>query len=154
MPERRRAGFVLVPLMALVLAACGDDGKAPAPVSPTATLTTAAAQKEPPLARVPLSTGELLFSGATSPATHGSFELDGRYLVRFEQFAPEDAKKDFSHEKPFTASLRPAKSSAPGFKLFGAARASGQRVVTRHGRFALDVTFGDFPYAVRFTPQR
>jgi hypothetical protein len=117
-------------------------------------LTTAAAQKAPPLARVPLKDGEILFSGETSPASHGSFRLNGRYLVRFEQFAPEDANKDFSKETPFTASLRRASSSASGFRLFGAKRASGQRVLTRHGRYVLDVTFGDFPYAVRFTPQK
>jgi hypothetical protein len=138
----------------LGFAACGDDKKTPTPISPTATLTTAAAQKVPPLARVPLKSGEILFSGQTSPVAHGAFRLDGRYLVRFEQFAPQDAKKDFSREVPFTASLRRASSTALGFKLFAAKQASGQRVLTRHGRYVLDVTFGDFPYAVRFTPQR
>ncbi len=151
-----RSAFLLVPLLAVVLAACGDDGdgKSPVPVSPTDTLTTAAAAKTPPLARVPVRSGELLFTGDASPLTHGAFPLKGRYRVRFEQFAPEDADKDFSGETPFTARLRPAKSNAPGFKLFGDKRASGQRVVTRNGMFALDVTFGDFPYAVRFTPLR
>ncbi|MEY2443302.1 MAG: hypothetical protein QOJ46_2728 [bacterium] len=153
MPPRRSA-FLLVPALAVALAACGSDKKPSASVSPTATLTTAAAQKAPPLGRIPLKSGELLFSGDAAPASHGAFKLDGRYLVRFEQFAPEDAKKDFSGETPFTASLRRAKSIASGFKLFGAKRSSGQRVVTRHGRYVLDVTFGDFPYAVRFTPQK
>lgn len=151
---RHRSGFLFPLLLGLPVAGCGSDKPAPAPVSPTVTLTTAAAQKAPPLARVPLKAGEILFSGETSPASHGSFSLGGRYVVRFEQFAPEDATKDFSGETPFTASLRRSNSSAEGFKLFGAKRASGQRVLTRHGRYVLDVTFGDFPYAVRFTPQK
>jgi hypothetical protein len=150
MPTRCSA-VLLVPLLALALAACGGDGKTAAPAGATA---TTAAAKLPPLARVPLKPGEILFSGEASPESHGSFALDGRYLVRFEQFAPEDAKKDFSGETPFVASLRPAGSSANGAKLFGAKRASGQRTLTRHGRYVLDVTFGDFPYAVRFTPRR
>ncbi len=74
--------------------------------------------------------------------------------MRFEQFAPEDPKLDFSGQTPFTANLRPAGSRAAGTKLFGAATASGRREIERKGRFVLDVSFGDFPYAVRFTPRR
>jgi len=31
---------------------------------------------------------------------------------------------------------------------------SGRRELRINGRYVLDVSFGDFPYAVRFTPQR
>ena len=149
MPPRTRA-LLLVSLLASGLAACaGGDGSA-------ATATTAAPAEValPALARQPRRAGEVLFSGEASPASHGPFSLDGRYVVRFEQFAPEDPKLDFSGQTPFTANLRPAGSRAAGTKLFGAAAASGRRELERNGRFVLDVSFGDFPYVVRFTPRR
>jgi len=152
-----RSAFLLVPLLAAALAACGGDDK-PAPASiPTSrvpALTTAAALKSPPLARTALTTGELIFTGPAAPGTHGSFALDGTYIVRFEQFDPDDEDRDFSRAAPLTVGLRPASSMDPGFELFAAKEASGQRELTRKGRFALDVTRGDFPYAVRFTPQQ
>ena len=37
-------------------------------------------------------------------------------------------------------------------RLFRAAARTGRRTVTLHGRFYLDVSFGDFPYAIRLTP--
>jgi hypothetical protein len=137
----------------LGFAACGDDKKTPTPISPTATLTTAAAQKVPPLARVPLKSGEILFSGQTSPVAHGAFRLDGRYLVRFEQYAPEDPRLDFRNQTAFVADLE-RQAGVPAVRLFRTARASGRRTVTAHGRFLVDVSFGDFPYVLRLTPVR
>ena len=149
MPPRSRA-LLLASLLALVVAACGDgDGS-----STTSTTAAPAGAALPALARQPRRAGEILFNGEASPASHGPFSLDGRYVVRFEQFAPEDPKLDFSGQTPFTANLRPAGSRAAGTKLFGAAAASGRRELERKGRFVLDVSFGDFPYAVRFTPRR
>ncbi len=147
---RPRSALVLVVLLAVVLASCGGDGGS----SPAATSAKPAAAALPALARKPAQTGELLFSGEASPKSHGPFELDGRYTVRFEQFAPEDPKLDFAGQTPFTASLRTAGSRSDGDELFGAAAASGERELTRRGRFELDVSFGDFPYAVRFTPRK
>jgi hypothetical protein len=148
----RSASFLLIALAAVVLAACGgDDGGGS---SSTGTATSASIATRPALARTPAKAGELVFSEEASPASHGPFSLDGRYVVRFEQFAPEDPKLDFSGQTPFTANLRPAGSRGAGAKLFGVASASGRRELERHGRFVLDVSFGDFPYAVRFTPRR
>jgi hypothetical protein len=147
-----RSTFMLVSLAACALAGCGGGDPAP-----RATTTTQGAQAaaRPALARAPAKPGELVFAGEASPATRGPIALDGRYLVRFEQVAPEDPHKDFSAQTPFTAALeRRAGDPRGAVKLFGAAARSGRRVLTLHGRYALDVSFGDFPYAVRFTPRR
>jgi hypothetical protein len=37
-------------------------------------------------------------------------------------------------------------------KLFEAAARTSRRTLTLHGRLYVDVSFGDFPYAIRFTP--
>ncbi len=96
-----------------------------------------------------------MFSRQSSPASHGPFELDGRYLVRFEQTAPEDPNLDFAGQTPFTASLqRRAGDTSGAIDLFEDAARSGRKSVTLRGRYLLDVSFGDFPYAVRFTPRR
>ena len=39
-------------------------------------------------------------------------------------------------------------------KLFHAARRTARKTVTLHGRLYVDVSFGDFPYAIRFTRLR
>lgn len=144
----RWSALPTVTLLAFALAACGgSDGD-----SPATTATTARAEL-PALASAPLGAGEVLFTGEASPASHGPFTLKGSYEVRFEQFAPEDPKLDFTGQTPFTARLRRPGSRDTGDRLFGAARASGRRTIGGHGRYVLDVTFGDFPYAVRFTPE-
>ncbi|HEV7807818.1 MAG TPA: hypothetical protein VGO80_18500 [Solirubrobacteraceae bacterium] len=75
--------------------------------------------------------------------------------MRFEQTAPEDPQLDFSTQTPFTAALeRRADDPSGAVKLFSSAARRGRRELTIHGRYVLDVTFGDFPYAVRFTPRR
>jgi hypothetical protein len=148
----RRRLLVLAALAAQALAACGGgqaksrstDATGPAPTSAV-----------PALARAPARAGERVFTGQSSPASHGPFELDGTYVVRFEQTAPEDPRLDFTAQTPFTAALqRRADDPRGAVKLFGAARRSGRRTLTIHGRYVLDVSFGDFPYAVRVTPRR
>jgi hypothetical protein len=143
----RRRILVVGALLAALLGGCGgrDSSSATSSTSTTAAL--------PPLARTPPKPGELLFTGEASPRTHGPFTLKGGYKVRFEQFAPEDPRLDFSKQVPFTALLRTAGSRGPGDHIFGVARARGQRIMHGTGRrYELEVTFGDFPYAVRFTP--
>jgi hypothetical protein len=143
---------MLVSLATGALAACGGGDSAPRATTATAGARAAA---RPPLARAPAKPGELVFDGAASPATHGPIALDGRYLVRFEQVAPEDPRMDFTAQTPFTAALeRRAGDPHGAVKLFGAAARSGRRALTLRGRYVLDVSFGDFPYAVRFTPRR
>jgi hypothetical protein len=138
--------------VAYVLAACGADSGAG---RGTSARTVPAGSALPALARPPAKPGELVFHADASPATRGPIALDGRYLVRFEQTAPEDPRLDFSTQTPFTALLeRRAGDPSGSVKLFGSAARSGRRELAIHGRYVLDVTFGDFPYAVRFTPRR
>ena len=148
----RCPAFGLATLLAagLLLAGCGGDSDETPPRASTSTTGAGV----PALARAPAKSGELLFTGEASPRTHGPFTLDGRYVVRFEQFAPEDPKLDFSGQTPFTALLRRAGSKSQGTKILGAARATGHTEVSGRGRYTLEVSFGDFPYAVRFTPGR
>jgi len=134
------------------LVACGGeegDRRGAPPREPAAT------DSLPKLASSAAKAGERLFTGQSSPRTHGPFELDGTYLVRFEQFAPEDPSLDFSQQTPFAATLQRRRGDDRGaVKLFSAADESGRRKLTIRGRYVLDVSFGDFPYALRFTPRR
>jgi hypothetical protein len=108
------------------------------------------------LLEVPKRPGEVLLRGDLSPAAHGPYAFDGRYDVRFEQFAPEDPNVDFGDQTSFVATLdrRAEEQGAGSVKLFHAARRTGHRTLTLHGRLFVDVSFGDFPYAMRFTPVR
>jgi hypothetical protein len=96
----------------------------------------------------------VIVRGDLSPASHGPYAFDGRYVVRFEQFAPEDPNLDFTGQTAFVATLdRRAEQDGPGtVKLFEAAQRTSRRTLTLHGRLFVDVSFGDFPYAIRFTP--
>jgi hypothetical protein len=108
----------------------------------------------PALARAPKRPGEIVVRADASPRSHGPFALDGRYVVRFEQIAPEDPELDFATQTAFVASLdhRPQHEGADSVRLFRAAARTGRRTVTVKGRWYLDVSFGDFPYAIRLTP--
>ncbi|MDP9293464.1 MAG: hypothetical protein M3O90_03415, partial [Actinomycetota bacterium] len=79
-----------------------------------------------------------------------------RYTVRFEQSAPEDPALDFSAQTSFVAGLnrRPEEEAADSVPLFSAAKRAGRRRISVNGRFYVDVAFGDFPYAIRFTPAK
>jgi hypothetical protein len=130
------------------LAGCGSDGSSS---SSTTTATTAAL---PALARRPPAPGEIVVRGEASPATHGPFTFSGRYLVRFQQYAPEDPKLDFASQTPFSAALVRNEGDPTGaVKLFEAAAPSGRRELRIRGRYYVEVSFGDFPYVVRFTPR-
>ena len=138
-----------MPMLAAVglLAGCGGEAtereKPPDP-----------AKSDVALLRAPKRPGEVLVRGDLSPASHGPYGFDGRYVVRFEQFAPEDPNVDFTTQTAFVSTLdRNAEQDGPGsVKLFHAARRTGRRTLTLHGRLFVDVSFGDFPYALRFTP--
>jgi hypothetical protein len=135
--------FLLLSLVAL--AGCGGDDGAPSTAT-TATL--------PALARSPRAAGEIVVSGDVSPLTRGPYAFDGRYLVRFEQYAPEDPRLDFTSQTPFSVALtRTAGDAAGAVKLFEAAERKGRRELTIRGRYVVDVSFGDFPFVIRFTPR-
>jgi hypothetical protein len=139
-----------VPIV-IALALCGCGGAATKPSPPPD-----AAKAEVALLKAPKRPGEIIVRGDLSPASHGPFIFDGRYAVRFEQFAPEDPRIDFGDQTAFVVSLdRHAERDEPGsIRLFKAARRTSRRTLTLHGRLFVDVSFGDFPYAIRFTPQR
>ena len=81
---------------------------------------------------------------------HGPFTLHGRYVARFEQYAPEDPKLDFGGETPFVAALVRGRDTRK--KLFRAAKAGGRTTITADGAWQIDVSFGDYPYVIRLTP--
>jgi hypothetical protein len=140
-----------LPLIAALVALGGCGSATPKPTRPPD-----AAKAKVALLQAPRRPGEVLLRGDLSPASHGPYTFDGRYVVRFEQFAPEDPNVDFSGQTSFVATLdRRAQEEGRGsVKLFHAARRSGRTTLTLHGRLFVDVSFGDFPYAMRFTPAR
>jgi hypothetical protein len=138
--------FVLLVLPGVV--ACGGGGTKPA------TATTATTAALPALATRPAAAGEIVVRGEGSPASKGPYTFDGRYLVRFVQYAPEDPQLDFTGQTPFAAQLAVRPDDPRGaVKLFEDAAASGRRELEIHGRRNVEVTFGDFPWVLRFTPR-
>ena len=140
-----RRALLLAALAAL--AGCGAEAATPTPPpkASSAKVALLAAPKRP---------GEVIVRGEVSPASHGPFAFDGRYTVRFEQFAPEDPNVDFKTQTAFVAALdaRAEEDGPHSVRLFRTARRTSARTVTLHGRLFVDVSFGDFPYAIRFTP--
>ena len=59
-------------------------------------------------------------------------------------------------EQQFNTWVRPlqVEESAGAIKLFEAAARRGRRELTIRGRYVVEVSFGDFPYVIRFTPRR
>jgi hypothetical protein len=143
----RRSAPLLLALAAL--AGCGGATDSPTPPPPASKTKVA-------LLQAPKRPGEVIVRGESSPESHGPFTFDGRYLIRFEQFAPEDPNMDFAGQTAFVATLdRQPEQEGPGtVNLFHAAKRTGRRTITLHGRLYVDVTFGDFPYAIRLTPAR
>jgi hypothetical protein len=139
---------LLLAMVVAVLAGCGGRAPAPAP-EPTSTAV-------PELARTPQRAGEILIRGDTSPASHGPYSFRGDYTVRFEQYSPEDPKTDFTAATSFVAALdrRAQIKGRDSLRLFRAARAGQTRRLRIDGRFYVDVTFGDYPFVIRFTPRR
>jgi hypothetical protein len=151
-----RRTFIALVAGALLATACGGSGRAVGGASaPSRGGDGATAAATPALAKAPKRAGEILVQGEASPASHGPFAFDGRYTVRFEQIAPEDPNLDFANQTTFVAMLdrRPQQEGAGTIRLFSDAARTGRKVITAKGRYYVDVSFGDFPYAVRFTPE-
>lgn len=103
----------------------------------------------------PLRPGEVMVDAEASPQRSKPYRFAGRYRVRFVQYAPEAPGRSFANQTPFVAYLIPAGDPrAKPVPLFHAAAASGQRTLRIEGRYLVEVAFGDFPYAMRFTPAR
>jgi hypothetical protein len=133
-------------VLAVALVACGSTSS-----GTSTTVPLAAAGPTPELARAPKAAGEVVLRGESSPKTTAPIAFDGRYRVRFQQYAPEDPKMGFADQTTFVVDLEPV-AGGPAVKLFHAAAADGERKVRLSGRYAVDVSFGDFPYVIRFTP--
>lgn len=141
----RRAPIAAL-LAGATLAGCGSSAPRPA-------TTTGPSAPVPSLARAPRQPGEVLIRAEATPKTAGPFTFAGTYRVRFVQYAPEDPRLDFSGETPFVAALTRGDGSTVR-RLFRAAKASGSRTVRLSGRYLVDASFGDFPFALRFTRVR
>ena len=137
---------------ALIVAACGGGGRRPgAPRRrPRATMRRRA-RPSPRRRSVPARSSS---RARPPPPRTAPFTLDGRYIVRFEQIAPEDPNLDFTGQTAFVAVLaRHTQQADTGTKrLFRTAARTGRTEVTARGRYWIDVQFGDFPYAIRLTP--
>ena len=150
----RLATHVVGVLLALaLLAGCGGAGTAPQ--GTTRPAATAPAAALPALATRAATSGEIVVRGDASPLTRGPYAFDGRYLVRFEQYAPEDPALDFTAQTPLSAALAPRRDDPRGaIRLVEDAARSGRRELAIHGRYFVSVEFGDFPFVIRFTPRR
>jgi len=146
---RRVPRRILLVLALAAIAGCGGGSEKREP-------PPAASKAKVALLEAPKRAGEIIVRGEASPASHGPFSFDGRYVVRFEQFAPEDPNVDFADQTAFVVTLdRQAEQGGAGsVRIFRAAKRAGRRAVTLHGRLFVDVSFGDFPYAIRFSPAR
>ena len=143
-----RSSPVALLAVAAVLGGCGSS-------DPTGSTGARSARAAPALAARPPAHGEILVRGAASPLTRGPYVFDGSYVVRFVQYEPSGDPVDFAQETSFVAALeRPSTPGTPAARLFRTAAPAGRTTVTLHGRYLVDVSFGDFPFAVRFTPRR
>jgi hypothetical protein len=143
-----RRGPVLAVLVGPLLCGCGSSGAPPS--RPTA---SRGATSGPALLRAPLRAGEVVVRGELTPKSAGPYRFAGSYRVRFEQYAPEDPRLDFSGQTPFVADLEHTQG-VPALRLFRAPASSGTRTVRLHGRYYVDASFGDYPFVIRFTPQQ
>ena len=124
MPRPYAAQRRAVPLVAalVLLAGCGSERA-------TRTKPPDPAKAKVALLRAPKRAGEIIVRGDLSPASHGPYAFDGRYVVRFEQFAPEDPNVDFTAQTAFVATLdRNAEQDGQGsVELFHARAADRQQ---------------------------
>src|SRR3954447_14142438 len=98
-------GRLSIAAVLVAVAGCGGDDP-DVPRGPAAL----DAKARPALARAPRRPGEVLLRGEASPRVHRGVTLHGRYLVRFQQYAPEDPRLDFGGETPFVVTLRGPKA--------------------------------------------
>jgi hypothetical protein len=148
MVHRKPGLLTLFALSALVSAAAGCGGK-------SATRPPAAgpsAQGAPSLLKGKVRKGEVMVDAEYSPHRDGPYRFDGTYLVRFAQYDPEAPGMSFAHSTPFVAYLGGLGRRPRKIVLFHQAAADGERTIRLHGRYFVEVSFGDYPYVVRFTP--
>lgn len=132
--------------LAVAAAGCGQQAAAPPPAAGPGAPNAPALLKQKP------RPGEIMVDAEYSPHRDGPFRFHGRYLVRFAQYAPESPHLDFAHQTPFVAYLAGLDPRAKKIELFSRAAAGGSRKLSLDGRYFVEVSFGDFPYVLRFTP--
>jgi hypothetical protein len=141
----RRALLVCL-LAGTITAGCGSADP------PGRSVTTDGRQAGPALLKAPRRPGEIVVRGDATPKTAGPFRFAGTYRARFEQYAPEDPRLDFSGETAFVADLERTEG-VPAVRLFRTAGRSGSRTVRLHGTYYVDASFGDYPFAIRLSPE-
>lgn len=132
--------------LTIVVAGCGGKSATPPPAAgPTA-------PGAPALLKQKVRKGEVMVDAEYSPHRDGPYRFDGTYLVRFAQYAPEAPRMSFAHQTPFVAYLTSPGRRPKKITLFHQATAGGKRTMRLHGKYFVEVSFGDFPYVLRFTP--
>jgi hypothetical protein len=133
-------------VLTIVVAGCGGKSATPPPAAgPTA-------PGAPALLKQKVQKGEVMVDAEYSPHRDGPYRLDGTYLVRFAQYDPEAPRMSFAGQTPFVAYLTGPGRRPQKITLFHQAAAGGKRTMRLHGKYFVEVSFGDFPYVLRFTP--
>jgi hypothetical protein len=148
MLHRKNGPLTLFALLALtiVIAACGGTSATPPPAAgPTA-------RGAPALLKQKVQKGEVMVDAEYSPHRDGPYHFDGTYRVRFAQYDPEAPRMSFADQTPFVAYLTGLGRRPKKIGLFHQAAAGGDRTMRLHGNYFVEVSFGDFPYVLRFTP--
>lgn len=146
--HRKNGPLTLFALLVLtiVVAACGGTSATPPPAAGPS------AQSAPALLKQKVRKGEAMVDAEYSPHRDGPYRLDGTYLVRFAQYDPEAPRTNFADQTPFVAYLTGLGRRPKKIALFHQAAAIGKRTMRLHGSYFVEVSFGDFPYVLRFTP--
>jgi hypothetical protein len=148
MLNRKCGPLTLFALLALTIVAAGCGGKTATP--PPAAGPTA--QGAPALLKQKVRKGEVMVDAEYAPHRDGPYRFDGNYVVRFAQYDPEAPRMSFAGQTPFVAYLTGQGRRPKKVALFHQAAAGGRRTVRLHGNYFVEVSFGDFPYVLRFTP--
>jgi hypothetical protein len=146
--NRKLGPLTLFALLALTIMVAGCGGKSATP-PPAAGPTAAGA---PAMLKQKVQKGEVMVDAEYSPHRDGPYRFDGTYLVRFAQYDPEAPRMSFADQTPFVAYLAGLGRRPKKIALFHQAAAGGQRTMRLHGDYFVEVSFGDFPYVLRFTP--
>jgi hypothetical protein len=148
MLHRKFGPLTLFALLALTIVAAGCGGTSATP--PPAAGPTA--QGAPALLKQKVRKGEVMVDAEYSPHRDGPYRFDGTYLVRFAQYDPEAPRTSFADQTPFVADLVGPGRRPKKVALFHKGAAGGERTMRLHGTYFVEVSFGDFPYVLRFTP--
>lgn len=137
--------FALLVLAVGVAGCGGTNATRPPAAGPSA-------QGAPALLKQKVRKGEVMVDAEYSPHRDGPYHFDGTYLVRFAQYDPEAPRMSFGDQTPFVAYLTGLGRRPKKIALFHQAAAGGKRTMRLHGNYFVEVSFGDFPYVLRFTP--